>query len=205
MAINGNSPIIIIQAYNNVMNKGNGGVAGITKYASNIDTGTHIDLLSSFSKWFDIKKIKHIKRGVPIPFILHEKTGIISVKEQKDISLNIDYEKGLIYKRQRKNSLSIQLEFNIDNIIANTLATLLEYWWGQTEEYNYDISYFNAGNFIKQGTIGNFVKTTSNDNGSLGVINLTLDAGDSFPVALAKKQATSTTSAIIDRITKTLG
>ena len=204
MALNGNSPIIIIQAYKNIINKGNGGVAGKTKWSSNINTGNHIDLFSSFAKWQDVKSIKQLKSGVPIPFILHERTGIVSVSEEKDLSLTVDYEKGVKYQRQRKNSLSIKLNFNLDNIIANTLAGLLEYWWTNAIEYNYDISYYNAGNFIKQGHIGNFVKSTSTEKGNLAEISLSLDAGSNFVVEMIKKDKKEKNGVIIDRVSKVL-
>jgi hypothetical protein len=172
MAINGNNPLILVQKYNNII------TSGETNNVNNIKVEA-LSLVDSLKKWQNIKDIKQIKNGMPIPFILHQITGFISVQESVKLSANLNYEEGVKIQDKRQNSLEIALKAKKDNPIVLAFVFLIQSLWQDMETYNYDISYFNDGLFIKQGHIGSL--SIENEPGQdIYNISITLDSGKTF-------------------------
>jgi hypothetical protein len=171
MAINGNSPLILVQKYNNIITKE-------TSNPNNIKINT-LSLSDSIDKWRNIKDLKQMQNGAPIPFVLHQITGFISVQESVKLSANLNYEEGIKIQDQRQNSLDITLKAKKDNPIVLAFVFLIQSLWQNMETYNYDISYFNDGLYIKQGHMGSL--SIGNAPGSdIYDINISLDSGKTF-------------------------
>jgi hypothetical protein len=181
MAVNGDSPIIIVQKYNNII------TGGTTNNENNDIEINKIGLLDGFKSWRNVKDIKQLKNGVAIPFPLRIETGLIVVDEALKLSANLNYEERVKLQDQRQNSLIVRMTAVKTNPVALAFVILAQYLWNNLQSYNYDISYFNDGLFIKQGHLGDLtIDLIPGKN--LFDISLTLDNGDAFVSEFIRKK-----------------
>jgi hypothetical protein len=172
MAINGNSPLVLVQKYSNIVGRGK------TENPEDIKINT-LSLKDSIAQWKNIKDIKQVKNGMPIPFILHRDFGFVSLQEKLKLSANLNYEEGIKIQDKRQNSIEINLRARKDEPVAIAFVLLVQSLWQSMETYNYEISYFNDGLFIKQGHMG-ALSIENEPGGNMFNINISLDSGETI-------------------------
>jgi hypothetical protein len=184
MAINGTTPLILVQKY------------------TYTDTEHGLKDLS-LSELYDMKKYTYLeknKSGLPIPFILSEDTGFLSVKEQTKLMSNVDYKNDFVFVSQRGNSLILDIEAKRNSPIVIAFLNLIQLFWNNIQMYKYTISYFNDGIISMNAYLGG-LNISSIVGKDLYNITLVLDSGKApFDLKSDDEKITATAGIVLSRI-----
>lgn len=95
--------------------------------------------------------------GLPIPIYLDEKiTGIMGEGANSQINIETTTINGTTYQRQVSSDVSVKLRCRNNNVIGQTLITILGEAFKYSSTGNYSISLFYDSSFILDGVLKSF-------------------------------------------------
>jgi hypothetical protein len=189
MSITGNTPILIVQLFNDIITKKDGTVVTNSPYNDKNHSENKFEndekkdrqeatifSINEWSKWKNIKAIDPLPLGVPIPIPLLQRTGLIAVKHTRNIVANSEYQLGALNQNLKSNTLAIDLISENNSILSTLLLGLFEVLAPNIKSYAYEIAYFNSSFVITKAHLGAF---TINDNQEHTLLNthIELDTG----------------------------